>query len=117
MNGAIMIKQMLMAIVLMSLLVGNSLDAEASQRTIRQQQQQHQQKIADIQQSESKVREKRFINPFSGLFSVWSALTHIYSLYAEVSGWISVSIAFIIIKKNKHLNDMHIDCAGFYVVF
>lgn len=74
-----MIKQMLIAIVLMSLLIGNSWDAEASARTVRQQ------KIVDFHRSEAKVREKRFINPFTGFISIWNALTHIYSLYAEVS--------------------------------
>lgn len=79
-----MIKQMLIAIVLMSLLIGNSWDAEASGHSQLQQQ-----KIVDFQRGESKVREKRFINPFTGFFSIWNALTHIYSLYSEVS-WKSI---------------------------
>lgn len=69
---------MLIAIVLMSLLIGNSWDAEASGQSQLQQQ-----KIVDFQRGESKVREKRFINPFTGFFSIWNALTHIYSLYSE----------------------------------
>lgn len=83
-NGAIvirsiMIKQVIIAIILTSLLVGNSWDAEARERAnVRQE------KIINYEQSETKVREKRFINPFTSLFSVWNALTHIYSLYAEV---------------------------------
>lgn len=81
-NGAIMFKQMIIAIVLMSLLVGNSWYTEAgSQRPPRS----HQKISSNVPASESKVREKRFINPFPKLFSIWSALTHIYSLYAEVS--------------------------------
>lgn len=77
-----------MAIVLTSLLVGNSWDAEARERFVRQE------RIVSIEQptalnSESKVREKRFFNPFAGFFSVWNALTHIYSLYAEVSNFIT----------------------------
>lgn len=83
-NGAIvirsiMIKQVIIAIILTSLLVGNSWDAEARERAVRQE------KFITYEQSETKVREKRFINPFTSLFSVWNALTHIYSLYAEVS--------------------------------
>lgn len=70
---------MMIAIVLMSLLVGNSWNIEASRRPQRSQ------NIDDFQESESKVREKRFINPFNKLFSIWNALTHIYSLYVEVS--------------------------------
>lgn len=70
---------MIIAIVLMSLLVGNSWNIEARRRPQRSQQ------IADFQESESKVREKRFFNPFNQLYSVWNALTHIYSLYVEVS--------------------------------
>lgn len=74
-----MIKQVIIAIILTSLLVGNSWDAEARERAnVRQE------KIINYEQSETKVREKRFINPFTSLFSVWNALTHIYSLYAEV---------------------------------
>lgn len=82
MNGAIMIKQMLIAIVLMSLLIGHSLDAAASRRPLRSE------KIVDFPPGETKVREKRFVNPLTSLFSVWNALTHIYSLYVEVS-WIT----------------------------
>lgn len=78
-NGAIMIKQMLIAVVLMLLLAGHSWDAEASRRSVRPD------KTADFQPSEAKVRDKRFVNPFTGLFSIWNALTHIYSLYVEVS--------------------------------
>ncbi|XP_055296902.1 uncharacterized protein LOC129565741 isoform X1 [Sitodiplosis mosellana] len=76
----IMIKQVMIAIVLTSLLVGNSWDAEARERAtvVRQE------KIVDFAaHSEPKVREKRFINPFTSLFNVWNAITHIYSLYAE----------------------------------
>ncbi|XP_031634105.1 uncharacterized protein LOC116347589 [Contarinia nasturtii] len=72
-----MLRQALIAIVLMSLLIGNSWDAEAHDRTLRQE------KIVDFRHSETKVREKRFINPFTSLFSVWNALTHIYQLYTE----------------------------------
>lgn len=75
----IMIKQILIATVLTSLLIGNSWDAEASRRTIRQDNGAH------LEHSETKVREKRFINPFNGLLSIWNALTHMYSLYVEVS--------------------------------
>lgn len=78
-NGAIMIKQMLIAVVLILLLSGHSWDAEASRRSIRPDQ------TVDVQLTETKVREKRFVNPFTGLFSIWNALTHIYSLYVEVS--------------------------------
>lgn len=73
---------MIIAIILTSLLVGNSWDAEARERTVRQE------KIINFEQNEPKVREKRFINPFTSLFSIWNALTHIYSLYAEVSHFI-----------------------------
>lgn len=74
-----MIKQILIATVLTSLLIGNSWDAEASRRTIRQD------NGADFERSETKVREKRFINPFTSLFSIWNALTHMYAIYTEVS--------------------------------
>lgn len=77
-NGAIMFKQMIIAIVLMSLLVGDSWNIEAGSRRPPR-------SHADFQASESKVREKRFYNPFPKLFSIWNALTHIYSLYVEVS--------------------------------
>ena len=80
-----MIKQVMIAIVLTSLLIGNSWDAEARERSMAGQKE----KIVDYaSESESKVREKRFINPFASLFSVWNAITHIYSLYAEVSHFI-----------------------------
>lgn len=91
-NGAIMlimIKQITIVLVLMSLLVGNSWNIELSRQS-----QQRSQKIsaanvaaavADSQLSKTKVREKRFINPFNKLVSIWNALTHIYSLYVEVS--------------------------------
>lgn len=93
-NGAItyifiMIKQVLIAIVLTSLLVGNSWDAEARERSVRQE------KVVKFERSETKVREKRFINPFPSLFSIWNALTHIYSLYAEVSHLISHCLVII----------------------
>lgn len=80
--NTIMIKQVMIAIVLTSLLIGNAWDAEARERAAAV----RPEKIVDFAaQSESKVREKRFINPFSGLLSVWNAITHIYSLYADVS--------------------------------
>lgn len=90
-----MIKQMLIAIVLMSLLIGNSWDAEASEKTLRQE------KIADFQPGESKVREKRYINPFTGFFSIWNALTHIYSLYTEVSQYCSIHHAYHTIARRS----------------
>lgn len=74
-----MIKQILIAIVLMSLLMGNSWDAAASKQIVRQI------RTADSEYNEIKVREKRFINPFTSLVSIWNALTHMYALYAEVS--------------------------------
>lgn len=82
-----MIKQMLIAIVLMLLLAGHSWDAEANRRSVLRPE-----KIIDFQQSETKVREKRFINPLASLFSIWNALTHMYSLYSDVSLSLSISI-------------------------
>lgn len=98
-----MIKQVIIAIILTSLLVGNSWDAEARERAVRQE------KIINYEQSETKVREKRFINPFTSLFSVWNALTHIYSLYAEVSHFyigrnylnLIMLVDFILQQKNE----------------
>lgn len=83
-SGAIIIiytmfKQILIAIVLMTLLIGNSWDAEASGQSSRTE------NNVDFQNSEAKVREKRFINPFSTIVNIWNAVTHMYSLYSEVS--------------------------------
>lgn len=72
-----MFKQTIVAIVLMSLLVGNSWNTEAGSRRPP--------RSHNDQPVESKVREKRFFNPFPKLYSIWNALTHIYSLYVEVS--------------------------------
>lgn len=79
MNSAIikMMKQALIAIVLLSLLNGAFRDA--SGQMLRQE------KIADFERSEAKVRDKRFINPFTSFFSIWNALTHMYQLFTEVS--------------------------------
>lgn len=95
-----MIKQVVIAIVLTSLLIGNSWDAEARERSAAVQKE----KIVDSAESESKVREKRFINPLSSLFSVWNAITHIYSLYVEVSHFIlcviisrSLSLSYLVL--------------------
>lgn len=94
-NGAIMlmIKQITIALVLMSLLVGSSWNIDASRQSSQPKQQRSQKisagtvaaAVADSQSSKLKVREKRFINPFNKLVSLWNALTHIYSLYTEVS--------------------------------
>lgn len=73
-----MFKQTIIAVVLMSLLVGHSWNIEAGSRRPPRSQ-------TYSQASESNVREKRFFNPFPKLFSIWNALTHIYSLYVEVS--------------------------------
>lgn len=73
-----MFKQTIIAVVLMSLLVGDSCYIEAGSRRPPRSQ-------TYSQASESNVREKRFFNPFPKLFSIWNALTHIYSLYVEVS--------------------------------
>lgn len=74
-----MIKQMLIAIVLTFLLVGNSWDAEARKRELRQK------RFVDLHTSESgKVREKRFINPFTSIINIWNALTHMYQILSEV---------------------------------
>lgn len=74
-----MIKQILIATVLMTLLIGNSWDAEASGPSLRTE------NNVDFQQSEPKVREKRFINPFTTIINIWNAVTHMYQLYSEVS--------------------------------
>lgn len=76
-----MIKRILIAIFLLSLINGNTWDAEASQRTLKQE------KIVDFShRSENRVREKRFLsNPFTSIVNIWHALGHMYQLYVEVS--------------------------------
>lgn len=97
-NGAIMLKQMIIAIVLMSLLVGNQWNTEAGSRRPP--------RSHNVQASESKAREKRFVNPFPKLFSIWNALTHIYSLYVEVSPSVCAMHTHIIFAKCT-FNVMH----------
>lgn len=75
-----MFKQVLIATVLMSLLIGSSWDAEASEPSSLRHEE-----IIDFHKSEAKVREKRFINPLTSILNVWNALTHMYQLYSEVS--------------------------------
>lgn len=67
-----MIRQGLIAIVLLLLLAEHSWDVEANQRT-------------KSHHSEVRVRDKRFVNPFTSFVSIWNALGHMYSLFVEVS--------------------------------
>lgn len=71
-----LVKEILIALVLLSLIVGNTWDAEATQRVTRQ--------TKHNAYSDVKVREKRFSNPFTSFVSIWNALGHMYRLFVEV---------------------------------
>lgn len=76
-----MTKYLLIAIVLLSLAIAKSLDAEASQTTLTQE------RIVDFnERPESRVREKRFLsNPLTKIANLWNTLGQMYQLYVEVS--------------------------------